>query len=42
MPMSPDQRRPWMASLGGRVRLTDRLKSVEAARRSMMQFMGRA
>lgn len=33
---------PWMASLGGRVRLTDRLKSVEAARRSMMQFMGRA
>jgi hypothetical protein len=33
---------PWLAGLGGRVKLTDRLKSVEAGRRSMMQFMGRA
>lgn len=33
---------PWLAGLGGRVRLTDRLKSAEAGRRSMMQFMGRA
>jgi hypothetical protein len=33
---------PWLAGLGGKVELADRLESAEEFRRGMMQFMGRA